>query len=132
MGFTITGETFEFTLDAGRLIERRRVNAKTDTFFGPGLLDLQCNGYGGVDFNHPDTTAEDMADGIRAMWRDGCTHVLPTLITASPERLAVLFRRLTAASDSDANVAATVAGFHLEGPFISPQEIGRASCRERV
>ncbi len=122
-----TAETFEFTFGGGRVIGRRRVNAKTDLFFGPGLLDLQCNGYAGVDFNHPDTTAEDMADGIRAMWRDGCAHVLPTLITASPERLAMLFQRLTAAIDSDANVAATVAGFHLEGPFISPQDGARGA-----
>ncbi len=122
-----TGETFEFTFLGARLKEKRRVKAKTDLVFGPGLLDLQCNGYAGVDFNHPDTTAEDMADGIRAMWRDGCAHVLPTLITASPERLAVLFQRLTAAIDSDADVAATVAGFHLEGPFISPQDGARGA-----
>lgn len=122
-----TGETFEFVLSGGRLTERRRTGAKTDLVFGPGLLDLQCNGYAGVDFNHPATTAEDMADGIRAMWRDGCAHVLPTLITASPERLAVLFQRLTAALDSDANVAASVPGFHLEGPFISPQDGARGA-----
>ena len=122
-----TGATFEFILSDGKLIARRRVRAKTDITFGPGLLDLQCNGYAGVDFNHPDTTAEQMADGIRAMWRDGCAHVLPTLITASPERLAILFQRLTAALDSDANVAASVPGFHLEGPFISPQDGARGA-----
>ena len=122
-----SGARFEFVLSEGRLLERRRVRTKTDIVFGPGFLDLQCNGYAGVDFNHPDTTAEDMADGIRAMWRDGCAHVLPTLITASPERLAILFQRLTAARDSDADVAASVPGFHLEGPFISPQDGARGA-----
>ncbi len=122
-----TGATFEFVLDGGRVVSRRPVRAKTDVFFGPGLLDLQCNGYAGIDFNHPDTTAEKMAEGIRAMWRDGCAHVLPTLITASPERLTLLFQRLVAACDSDADVAATVPGFHLEGPFISPQDGARGA-----
>ncbi|MEO6742155.1 MAG: amidohydrolase family protein [Chthoniobacteraceae bacterium] len=122
-----TGATFEFLLSEGRLLEKRGVRKKTDIIFGPGLLDLQCNGYAGVDFNHPDTTSEDMADGIRTMWRDGCAHVLPTLITASPERLAILFQRLTAALDSDADVAASVPGFHLEGPFISPQDGARGA-----
>ncbi|MEO6785727.1 MAG: N-acetylglucosamine-6-phosphate deacetylase, partial [Chthoniobacteraceae bacterium] len=64
---------------------------------------------------------------IRAMWRDGCAHVLPTLITASPERLSLLFRKLVAALESDADVAASVPGFHLEGPFISPQEGARGA-----
>ena len=122
-----TGETFEFVLSGGRVLERRRVRAKSDIVFGPGLLDLQCNGYAGIDFNHPDTTPEQMAAAIRAMWRDGCAHVLPTLITASPERLTLLFRKLVAALASDADVAASVPGFHLEGPFISPQEGARGA-----
>ncbi|MEO6784567.1 MAG: N-acetylglucosamine-6-phosphate deacetylase, partial [Chthoniobacteraceae bacterium] len=122
-----TGETFEFVLGDGRVLERRRVRAKTDVVFGPGLLDLQCNGYAGIDFNHPDTTAEQMAAAIRAMWRDGCAHTLPTLITASPERLTNLFRRLVAALESDRDVAASVPGFHLEGPFISPEEGARGA-----
>lgn len=122
-----TGAVFEFTLAGPRLIGRRRVRAKTDVVFGPGFLDLQCNGYAGIDFNHPDTTAEQMAAAIRAMWRDGCAHVLPTLITASPDRLTVLFQRLVDALKMDADVAASVPGFHLEGPFISPQDGARGA-----
>ena len=75
-----TGAVFEFTLDGTRFVGRRSVRAKTDVVFGPGLLDLQCNGYAGIDFNHPDTTAKRMAAGIRAMRRDGCAHV-----TVAPE-----------------------------------------------
>ena len=122
-----TGATFEFTLSGTRLIRRSRVRAKTDVVFGPGFLDLQCNGYAGIDFNHPDTPAEQMAVAIRAMWRDGCAHVLPTLITASPERLSLLFRRLVDALKDDADVAASVPGFHLEGPFMSPKEGARGA-----
>jgi N-acetylglucosamine-6-phosphate deacetylase len=122
-----TGATFEFVLDGARVLERRRVRAKTDVVFGPGLLDLQCNGYAGIDFNHPDTTPEEMAGAIRAMWRDGCAHVLPTLITASADRLTVLLRNLVSALESDADVAASVPGFHLEGPFISPEDGARGA-----
>ena len=52
-----TGTVFEFTLVGARVAGRRRVRAKTDVVFGPGFLDLQCNGYAGIDFNHPDTTS---------------------------------------------------------------------------
>ncbi len=122
-----TGATFEFALSGGRVLDRRRVRAATDIVFGPGFLDLQCNGYAGIDFNHPDTSSEKMAAAIRAMWRDGCAHVLPTLITASPERLAMLFRKLVTATESDTEIAASVPGFHLEGPFISAQEGARGA-----
>src|SRR5438105_3511889 len=103
-----TGATFEFTLAGARLIGRRRVRAKTGVVFGPGFLDLQCNGYAGIDFNHPDTTVEQMVVAIRAMWRDGCAYVLPTLITASPGRFSALFSRLVDALEMDADVAASV------------------------
>lgn len=122
-----TGATYAFVFDRGKLSSRTRVNAKTDIFFGPGFLDLQCNGYAGIDFNHPGTTPADMAHAIRSMWRDGCAHVLPTLITAAPERLSGLFRKLVAATDSDPAVAMSVPGFHLEGPFISPVDGARGA-----
>ena len=122
-----SGAVFEFTLDGARVVGRRNVRAKTDVVFGPGFLDLQCNGYAGIDFNHPDTSAEQMAAAIRAMWRDGCAHVLPTLITASAERLSLLLRKLVAALECNADVAASVPGFHLEGPFNSPKEGARGA-----
>ncbi len=122
-----TGETFEFSFDQARLLGRRRVRAKAAAVFGPGFLDLQCNGYAGVDFNQPRTSAEEIATGIRAMWREGCTHVLPTLITASPARLKLLFGHLYEALRLHPEVAASVPGFHLEGPFISPADGARGA-----
>lgn len=122
-----TGETFEFTFDAVRLLERRRVRAKAQAVFGPGFLDLQCNGYAGVDFNHPLTRPAEIVTAIRAMWREGCAHVLPTLITASPERLSGLFERFAVTLRNHPEVAESVPGFHLEGPFISPVDGARGA-----
>jgi N-acetylglucosamine-6-phosphate deacetylase len=122
-----TGETFEFSFDAVRLIGRRRVRAKADAVFGPGFVDLQCNGYAGVDFNHEHTAPQAIAVAVRAMWRNGCAHVLPTLITASPERLCALFERLATVLKNHPEVAESVPGFHLEGPFISPVDGARGA-----
>jgi len=122
-----TGETFEFSFDAVRLLERRRVRAQAQAVFGPGFLDLQCNGYAGVDFNHPHVAPQQIVVAIRAMWRDGCAHVLPTLITASQERLCTLFERLATTLKNHPEVAGAVPGFHLEGPFISPIEGARGA-----
>ena len=122
-----TGEVFEFSFDAVRLVDRRRVRAKAEAVFGPGFCDIQCNGYAGVDFNHPLTRPAEIVAAIRAMWREGCAHVLPTLITASSERLSGLFERLAVTLRNHPEVAESVPGFHLEGPFISPLDGARGA-----
>ncbi|MEQ1853377.1 MAG: hypothetical protein ABMA01_17500, partial [Chthoniobacteraceae bacterium] len=122
-----SGATFEFSFDAVRLIGKRPVRAKPQAVFGPGFCDLQCNGYAGVDFNRADAGLSDVAAAIRAMWTNGCVHVLPTLITASRDRLCMLFERLVGTMRTHPEVAESVPGFHLEGPFISPVDGARGA-----
>ena len=101
--------------------------------FGPGFIDLQCNGFAGVDFNHPSTTAQQVATTVSALRRSGCTQFLPTIITHSPDRIEHLLRILVAARALDPAVRRAVPGFHLEGPFISPEDGARgAHPREHV
>ncbi len=122
-----TGETVQFSQQRGRWKMGPPKRGRTALLFGPGFFDLQCNGYAGIDFNNPNVTPEELATGLRAMWREGCTHVLPTLITAAADRLEHLFRNLCAALALDPEVARAVPGFHLEGPFISPVDGARGA-----
>ncbi|MFN7949786.1 MAG: amidohydrolase family protein [Blastocatellia bacterium] len=80
----------------------------------PGFFDLQVNGFAGVDFNDPQTAAEQVQRAIAAMRRTGVTRLLPTLITSSFDGFARCARMLAKMSD------AAVAGIHMEGPYISP------------
>jgi N-acetylglucosamine-6-phosphate deacetylase len=123
-----TGEVQEFLLRGDRVAEiRSGTRGRTgDLQFGPGLLDLQCNGFAGVDFNHSETTIEEVRESIRALWRHGCTSVLPTIITGTVERMESFFHRLGEALH-DPSIAKSVPGFHLEGPFISPEEGARGA-----
>lgn len=121
-----TGETFDFTFRDGKLTEQKAVKGRTDLLFGPGFFDLQNNGYAGVDFNHLALTPERAAEGIRGMWRHGCTHVLPTVITQQPERMEFLLRTLHAARQ-EGGIGGSVPGFHVEGPFISPEDGARGA-----
>jgi N-acetylglucosamine-6-phosphate deacetylase len=57
-----------------------------------GLLDLQVNGYAGVDFNDPALTAKMLDHAFEAMLADGVTGCLPTIITVSPNDLRDRFR----------------------------------------
>lgn len=124
-----TGAREEFTFANGRLVGRKSVRQRTDLLFGPGFCDLQCNGFGGVDFNSPTLTAAEAQEGVRRMWRHGCTHVLPTIISQQPECLEQSLRILAEAC-ADRIIGGSVPGFHLEGPFLSPLEGARGAHPE--
>ena len=62
-----------------------------------GLIDLQVNGFAGVDFNSVALTAEALDHALRAMLCTGVTTCLPTLITAPEDVLAARFAALDAA-----------------------------------
>jgi N-acetylglucosamine-6-phosphate deacetylase len=96
-------------------------------FVAPGLIDNQINGYAGVDFSGSDLTPEGIVNAAGSIWKDGVTSFLPTVITGSHERLMNNFRILLEAVESDENVARSIPGFHLEGPYISPDE-GYRGC----
>jgi len=89
----------------------------------PGFCDLQVNGFNGVDFNQQTPlAATDFHTAAQALWAEGCTGLLPTLITNSAATLEKRFLELGKILDSDVQLAACTLGFHLEGPFISPKD----------
>ncbi len=87
----------------------------------PGLIDIQVNGYHGVEFGSPKLTVEDVRTATSAMYREGVTTYLPTIITTSKDRLIRNFRILAEASE-EPDLKETIPGFHLEGPYISPED----------
>lgn len=80
----------------------------------PGLVDLQVNGFAGVDFNSPDCAGEPVARALAAMRATGVTRCLPTVITSSTAHFAACARALLE------NNHPAIAGLHMEGPYISP------------
>jgi N-acetylglucosamine-6-phosphate deacetylase len=83
----------------------------------PGFVDLQVNGFAGVDFLEAD------ADGYRsageALLETGVTAYLPTFITAPEEQLLDALGAVPMRADGP-----RVLGVHLEGPFLSPRRLG--------
>ena len=101
-----------------------------DVFEAPGFIDLQVNGFAGVDYNQPDAPPGEIARSICALHATGVTRFLPTVITASPEAMEGALRNLAAASESLAE-GETIAGFHVEGPHISPEDGPRGAHPRR-
>jgi len=87
----------------------------------PGLFDLQVNGFGGVDFNGADLTADRVAEALHRMRDTGVTRCLPTLITSSFDRFAASARLLARVADE------ALAGIHMEGPYVSPADGARGA-----
>jgi N-acetylglucosamine-6-phosphate deacetylase len=85
-----------------------------------GLVDLQVNGFAGVDFNADAITAAEIDQALEAMLATGATLCLPTIITAHPHELDARLRALDAAISASALGPAMCPGYHLEGPFLNP------------
>jgi N-acetylglucosamine-6-phosphate deacetylase len=84
-------------------------------------IDLQVNGYAGVDFNGDDLSAEALHAACTRLRHDGVGGILATVITASPGDMAARLSRLVRLREADPLVAEVIAGLHVEGPFLSPE-----------
>jgi N-acetylglucosamine-6-phosphate deacetylase len=88
----------------------------------PGLVDLQVNGYFGVEMQAADP--DGWATVIERLPATGCTAFLPTFITAPVRRLADALGCVREYLPARSWRGARVLGVHLEGPFISPRRRG--------
>jgi N-acetylglucosamine-6-phosphate deacetylase len=96
-------------------------DVQTDLYLAPGWIDIQVNGFAGVDYNDPLTPHEQIARSIQVLFRTGVTRFYPTVITGSPEGMAGALLNLARAKDTLAEGAA-MDGFHVEGPHICPED----------
>lgn len=90
-------------------------------FAAPGFIDLQVNGYLGVDYCSPSAPLDGIARSLRALFATGVTRFFPTVITGTPEHMLGALRNLARAKATLAEGAA-MEGFHVEGPHISPED----------
>ncbi|BCS34226.1 N-acetylglucosamine-6-phosphate deacetylase [Luteitalea sp. TBR-22] len=83
---------------------------------GPAFVDLQVNGFAGVDYNAAEVTTAQIAESFAAMEATGVGLCLPTIITSTTAHFAACARRIL---DTRHPI---VAGLHMEGPYISPED----------
>jgi N-acetylglucosamine-6-phosphate deacetylase len=83
----------------------------------PGFVDLQVNGFGGIDFLDADAAGYRVAG--EALLETGVTAYMPTFITAPEEQLVAALAEVPHDSERP-----HVLGAHLEGPFLAPERLG--------
>lgn len=124
-GGTPVRVTFDDTISA---VER--VSQSDGIYLSPGFIDLQVNGFLGVDFNDPECTPEQIARAIRALFATGVTRFYPTVITGSPAGMLDALRNLRCAKET-LREGVAMDGFHVEGPHISPDDGPRGAHPRR-
>ncbi|MEX1137552.1 MAG: amidohydrolase family protein [Balneolales bacterium] len=92
----------------------------------PGFVDLQVNGYRGVDFSSHDLTREGFVFACKELIKQGTVAFLPTIITSSPETFERNLKLMAGAIDH-ADIKGHVLGIHVEGPFISAEDGARGA-----
>lgn len=96
-------------------------------YLAPGFIDLQVNGYRGIDYSSPSLGTEDVAALVTALAVSGTTTHLPTIITSSRELILESLRTIETAREADPLAAAAIPGYHIEGPFISSEDGARGA-----
>jgi N-acetylglucosamine-6-phosphate deacetylase len=94
---------------------------------GDGLIDLQVNGYGGVDFSSVGLSIAQVASACRQLRSRGTSRFLATLVTGPVDMYVRNLALIRQAMQQDAVAGAMIAGFHIEGPFISARDGARGA-----
>lgn len=127
----LSGRTVRVTVRSGVVEQLDLLDTSADLpWLSHGLVDLQVNGFGGIDVNAGELSVDDVAEMTRTLARHGTTHWVPTVITQSHEHIAGILRTLADAVAQDPATAEAVRCAHIEGPFISPMD-GPRGAHER-
>jgi N-acetylglucosamine-6-phosphate deacetylase len=95
-----------------------------ETYATPGIVDTHIHGAGGFD----STSAGSGADGITLMSRTlsshGITTFLPTIVSASREKMFMAVSSLSKVIQEDHISGAVPVGINIEGPFLNREKHG--------
>ena len=122
-----TGKPVQVEIQNGVIKSIKNIKKLSDEnasfYIAPGFFDNQINGFAGVSFafGDNDLTAEGIEKATQELWKMGVTTYLPTLTTNSQEILVRNFAVL-ANSVNDEKLHGSIPGFHLEGPYINPED----------
>ena len=109
----------------GKISNIIRIEELTDRsnplYISPGLIDNQVNGYNGIPFvmEGEQLTAAGVQTITEGLWKTGVTTYLPTLRT-NDQKLLLKSLQVLAKTKDDPALNGSIAGLHLEGPYISP------------
>ena len=120
-----TWQPIRITLRNGRIasvvpLEISQDESRELPIVGPGLCDIQVNGFKGIWFSSETLTTAEVETVIHWYLERGITQCLPTLITNSAAAIEHGLATIRAARDRSLLLRQVIVGCHVEGPWISP------------
>src|ERR1700730_9419595 len=122
-----TGQGITITVTDGRIAAIEPADLEpgaltSGPYLAAGLIDLQVNGFRGLDLNDGTLTPERVTALTQMTTTLGVTTYLPTLITASRDSLLSALPAIAAARRQDPLSARMIPFVHIEGPFLAPED----------
>jgi N-acetylglucosamine-6-phosphate deacetylase len=121
-----TGQRVDVVCEHGRIFS---VGSATELpadreagWVAPALFDLQINGCGGHSFNSENSTPDSVRHVVDVCHDHGIGGMLATVITNSFAAMAHGLATILKARAQDPVVERAIAGIHLEGPYLSPED----------
>lgn len=115
-----TGNPIILTFD--RMITKVEPCESADSrYLAPGFIDIQVNGYAGVDYGNPNLPHTEISRSLQTLLKTGLTRLFPTVITGSPDDIIGALNNLYQAKQQ-IDEAALIEGIHVEGPYIGPED----------
>jgi N-acetylglucosamine-6-phosphate deacetylase len=115
-------QVIEIELDDGLITAVRPSATSSDLWLTPGFVDLQVNGYDGIDLNDDDCSPQSVVALALRLAALGTTTFLPTIISASSAKIERLLQVVQEARRINSQARHAIPFVHLEGPSISPLE----------
>lgn len=97
-------------------------SATKNTYYMPALFDPQVNGFAGVDFQQDDLSSDQLLHAVRELRRHACGGILLTLITDEWPKMMKRLAHIKSLRDANPELTEAIAGFHIEGPFLSAED----------
>ena len=93
----------------------------------PGFVDIHVHGGGGAELMEGNPSAPHAM--AKAHARGGTTAIVPSTFTSSMADLGRVLDNVKAARQTDPEDGARILGIHLEGPYLSPEQVGAMNPR---
>jgi N-acetylglucosamine-6-phosphate deacetylase len=117
-----TGRAMAVGFEAGRVVSVSDAADAPDGWIAPAFFDVQINGGHGVGFTSPSLSSENVRRVANLCATHGVGGFLPTVITAAFDTQIHALRTLHQAVEQDTELATRIPAFHLEGPYICPDD----------
>ena len=124
-----SGQAIRMEFRNGKInsVDRLEDSERPLPLIAPGLVDLQVNGYGGIDFNKIPFQVNDVFHVVQKLATQGVISFFPTLITNKNSSIREALQTIVSACKIDQLIETVIGGIHLEGPFLSKENGARGA-----